>query len=66
MDIEPLILTKYNDFLAILGPETKVYMYSDVPKCTEINRKATRDIEFTNRMDPNHLKFILWTLSRRI
>ena len=52
-------------FLAVLGPEIKFYRYVQVPRCTENNRKVTRDVEFTNRVDPNCINCIIWTLSRR-
>ena len=63
MDHEPSSLTKCNAFQPFLGPEIKVHRSSDVPECTEINKKATRDIASTSRLDPNHFKCILWTLS---
>ena len=43
----------------------KVHRSGEVPICTEISEKATRDIELTSKMNPNDLKCILWTLSRR-
>ena len=44
--------------------EMKVDMSSQVPVYTEISRKASRDIQLTNNVDQNHLKYKLWTLSR--
>ena len=63
MDLEYSILTKYTDF-SLFGPETEVHRSSEVPECTEMDRKATMDIESTSKVDQNHLKYILWTLSR--
>ena len=37
----------------------KVYKSSEVPRCTEINRKATKEIEFTSKVDPNLFMIIL-------
>ena len=44
------------------GPKMKIHGSSEVSKRTEINMKATRDIEWTSKMDQNHLKYILGTL----
>ena len=51
--------------LAFCGPEIKVRRDSEVPECTEIIMTAARDIEYTIKMDPSHLKYILWTVNGR-
>ena len=61
MNLELSILTKYTDF-SLFGPETEVHRSSEVPERTEINIKATRDIESTSKGDQNHLKYVLCTL----
>ena len=48
--------------LAIFGSEMKVRMYSEVPERTEIDKKATRDIEGTTKVYQNYLKYISWIL----
>ena len=35
------------------------------PDALKIIEKATRDVEFTNKIDPNCINCIIWTLSRR-
>ena len=60
MDLEKLILAKYTDFSLFLGPEMKVHRSSEVPECTEINKKAIRNIKSTSKVDQNYLKYISW------
>ena len=62
MDRGLLILTKYTDF-SLFVPKMKVHRSNEVPEYTEINRKAARDIEFTSKMDPSRLKYILVTMN---
>ena len=61
VDLELSVLTKPTD-LAIFGSEMKVCMSGEVPECTEIDRKATRGIEETTKVDQNYLKYISWIL----
>jgi hypothetical protein len=49
--------------LAFCGPEMKSHRPSEVPECNEIIKKAARGIEFTSKVDQNHLKYILGTLA---
>ena len=37
----------------------KVHMSNEVLACTEINRKATKGVEFTSKVDPNLFMIIL-------
>ena len=62
MNLELSILTKCTDF-DFLGPEMKVHGSTEVPERTEIDMKATKDIESTSKVDKNHLKYILGTLA---
>ena len=48
---------------AIFGSEIKVRMSSEVPECTKIDKKATRDIESTTKVHQNYSKYISWILS---
>ena len=64
MDLERSVLSKATDF-GHFGTKMKVHMSSEVHESTEINKKATRDIESTNKVNHNHLKYIPWTLNRR-
>ena len=57
MDLESSVLIKYTDF-SLFWPKMKVHRSSEVPECTEINKKAKRDIELTSKVDHNHLKYI--------
>ena len=66
MDLNSSILTQiYWSYSAIFGPEIKVQLRSsEVLKYSEINKKATGDIQSTSKLDQNHFKCKLWTLSR--
>ena len=50
--------------LLFLGPKMKVHRSSEVPVCTEINKKEIRDIESIRKVDHNHLKCISWIVGR--
>ena len=52
--------------LATFGFAMKAHRSSEAPRCTEISRKATRDIRMTSKVDQNHLEYKLWTLSRNV
>ena len=49
MDLQRSVLSKYTD-LGHFGSKTKVHMSSEVHECTDINIKATKDIESTNKV----------------
>ena len=57
MEREPSIMTKYTDFYPLFGQEVKARSSSEVPRCIEISRKATRDIQLTSKMYHNHLNY---------
>ena len=42
--------------LVIIGPEMKVQRTSEVPSCSEITIKVTRDMQSTNKVDQYHLE----------
>ena len=58
MDLVSCRLRPNIPVLAFCGPETKVHRSSEVPECTDLNEKATKDIESTCKMDHNHLRAI--------
>ena len=47
-------------FLVTFGPKMKVHIARKLHKSSEENRKVTKDMQFTTKVDQNHLASKTW------